>query len=223
MGCPRVFAHQAQRHRGFSQRGQDVCRAFAQRCDFAGSLKPSDIAPSGLHKSKTPGSLIPPPFWVRPPRGPNPTIRPAGEPAALFHTVTLVGFVGADPEQRQTRNNGAKFTVLSVATQRSWKTDDDGWSSKTEWHRISIFHPRLAEHVLTAIKKGAHVLVEGSLVSSVYLPANGKSKKNKPTKVTSWTIRADAVRRLDRGEPEPQAPASGTSEHSFESSEGETF
>jgi hypothetical protein len=74
-----------------------------------------------------------------------------------------------------------------------------------------------------AIKKGAHVLVEGSLVSSVYLPANGKSKKNKPTKITSWTIRADAVRRLDRGESEPQAPASGTSEHSFESSEGETF
>jgi hypothetical protein len=67
------------------------------------------------------------------------------------------------------------------------------------------------------------VLVEGSLVSSVYLPANGKSKKNKPVKITSWTIRADAVRKLDRGEPEPQAPASETSEHSPEASEGGTF
>src|SRR5260370_17248112 len=39
---------------------------------------------------------------------------PAGEPAALFHiinSVTIIGFVGADPEQRQARNkNGGKFT-----------------------------------------------------------------------------------------------------------------
>jgi hypothetical protein len=49
--------------------------------------------------------------------------------------VTIIGFVGADPEQRQARNNnGSKFTVLSVATQRSWKNTDDGWASKTEWH-----------------------------------------------------------------------------------------
>src|SRR5712692_7239274 len=112
------------------------------------SLKPSGIAPSGLHKSKTPGPLVPP-FWVRPPRGPNPTIRLAGEPA-LFHiinSVTIIGFVGADPEQRQARNNnGSKFTVLSVATQRSWKNTDDEWASKTEWHRVCVFRPRLAEY-----------------------------------------------------------------------------
>src|SRR5712692_9756357 len=99
----------------------------------ADSLQPSDIAPSALHKSKTPGPLVPP-CWVRPPRGPNPTIRLAGEPA-LFHminAVTIVGFVGADPEQPQARNNGSKFTVLSVATQRSWKNAQDEWSSKTE-------------------------------------------------------------------------------------------
>src|SRR5260370_10828239 len=39
---------------------------------------------------------------------------PAGEPAALFHiinSVTIIGFVGADPEQRQARNkNGGKIT-----------------------------------------------------------------------------------------------------------------
>jgi hypothetical protein len=37
------------------------------------------------------------------------------------------------------------------------------------------------------------------------------------------TIRADTVRRLDRREAEPQAPASGTSEPSSESSETGTF
>jgi single stranded DNA-binding protein len=127
---------------------------------------------------------------------------------SYLNSVTLVGFVGADPEQRQAKGNGSKFTVLSVATQRSWKNADDEWSSKMEWHRIVLFRPRLAEHVARTIKKGAHVLVEGSLVSSTYEQPNGKGKKAKTAKITSWSIRADVVRKLDRGEPEPQAPAS---------------
>jgi hypothetical protein len=59
--------------------------------------------------------------------------------------------------QRQAKGNGSKFTVLSVATQRSWKNADDEWSCKTEWHRIVLFRPRLAERVATTIKKAAHV------------------------------------------------------------------
>src|SRR3989475_3600763 len=129
---------------------------------------------------------------------------------SYLNSVTIVGFVGADPEQRQVKGNGSKFTVLSVATQRSWKNAEDEWSSKTEWHRIAIFRRRLAEYVLTAIKKGAHVLVEGSLVSSTYERPNGKGKKATTAKITSWSIRADVVRKLDRGEPEPEAPASGS-------------
>ena len=126
---------------------------------------------------------------------------------SYLNSVTIVGFVGADPEQRQARNNGSKFTVLSVATQRSWKNAEDEWVSKVEWHRVAIFRPRLAEAVLSNIKKGAHVLVEGSLVSSTYEQANGKGKKAKTAKITSWSIRADVVRKLDRGEPEPEGPA----------------
>ena len=126
---------------------------------------------------------------------------------SYLNSITLVGFVGSDPEQRQAKGKGSKFTVLSVATQRSWKNADDEWSSKTEWHRIVVFRPRLAEFVAAKIKKGAHVLIEGSLVSSTYEQPNGKGKKAKSAKITSWTIRADVVRRLDRGEPEPDAPA----------------
>ncbi len=49
---------------------------------------------------------------------------------SYLNSITLVGFVGSDPEQRQAKGNGSKFTVLSVATQRSWKNADDEWSSK---------------------------------------------------------------------------------------------
>jgi len=140
---------------------------------------------------------------------------------SYLNSATIIGFVGADPEQRQARNNGSKFTVLSVATQRSWKNAEDEWVSKVEWHRIAIFRPRLADSVLNTIKKGAHVLVEGELVSSTYERPNGKSKKSATTKITSWCIRADVVRKLDRGEPQPEvvASASAASGQAQESSE----
>ena len=117
-----------------------------------------------------------------------------------FNSVTLVGSLEADPMQRQVRASGATFTVLSVATQRSWKNTEDDWASKTEWHHVSLFRPRLAEYVLENVRKGAHILVEGSLVGSSYAPANGK--ENGATKLTSWSIRAEAVRKRDRGESE---------------------
>jgi single stranded DNA-binding protein len=141
-----------------------------------------------------------------------------GENTMYLNSATIVGFVGADPEQRQAKSTGAKFTVLSVATQRSWKNAQDEWSSKTEWHRVCVFRPRLAEYVLQSVKKGSHVLIEGSLISSTYEKANGKGKKAATAKITSWSIRADVVRKLDRGEPEPEAIAS-TSQATDEPSE----
>ncbi|MGB9067654.1 MAG: single-stranded DNA-binding protein [Candidatus Acidiferrales bacterium] len=75
-----------------------------------------------------------------------------------LNSVTIVGFVGADPEQRQAKGSGAKFTVFSVATQRSWKNAQDEWTSKTEWHRVAIFRPRLADYIIANVKKGAHTL-----------------------------------------------------------------
>ena len=35
---------------------------------------------------------------------------------SYLNSVTIVGFVGADPEQRQAQNSVSQFTVLSVAT-----------------------------------------------------------------------------------------------------------
>jgi single-strand DNA-binding protein len=131
-----------------------------------------------------------------------------------LNSVTILGFAGADPEQRQARNGGGKFTVLSVATQRSWKNAQDEWVSKTEWHRIAIFRPRFAEYVMQSVRKGSHVLIEGSLISSTFERANGKGKKAGTEKITSWSIRADSVRKLDRGEPEPEAPTPSAEESS---------
>jgi len=124
--------------------------------------------------------------------------------------VQLIGFLGRDPEKRQVRSNGANFTVLSVATQQSWKDSSDEWQSKTEWHRVVAFN-RLGESIADSLHKGDHVLVDGLLVSSKYEPENSKSKKAKTAKLkVFWSVRANSVRRLSRAEAEIPAPASGT-------------
>jgi single-strand DNA-binding protein len=68
-----------------------------------------------------------------------------GEIHMDLNSVTIVGFVGSAPEKRPSRASGVKFTVFSAATQRSWKNARDEWTSKTEWHRVCLFRPRLAE------------------------------------------------------------------------------
>jgi single-strand DNA-binding protein len=122
--------------------------------------------------------------------------------------VQLIGFLGKDPEKRQVRGNGANFTVLSVATQQSWKDSNEEWQSKTEWHRVVAFN-RLGESIADTLHKGDHVLVDGLLVSSKYERENGKSKKTKAAKVTVfWSVRANSVRRLSRAEAEAPTAAS---------------
>jgi single stranded DNA-binding protein len=55
---------------------------------------------------------------------------------SLTNRVSLIGFLGKDAEVKTNRNN-ARFTVLSLATKRSWKDRETGeWQSKSTWHRI---------------------------------------------------------------------------------------
>lgn len=46
--------------------------------------------------------------------------------------------------------------------------------------------PTVADYVAATIKKGFHVLVEGSFVSTTYERGNGKGKKAKTNKQTFW-------------------------------------
>ena len=133
--------------------------------------------------------------------------------------VQLIGFLGKDPEKRQVRGNGANFTVLSVATQQSWKDANEEWQSKTEWHRIVAFN-RLGESIADTLHKGDHALVDGQLISSKYERENGKSKRAKAANlVVFWSVRASSVRRLSRAETgtpaTPAAPEPASEEGPF--------
>jgi single-strand DNA-binding protein len=118
-----------------------------------------------------------------------------------LNSIQIIGFLGKDPERRQARANGAAFTVLSVATQRSWKNAQDEWQSKTDWHHVVLWNNRVA--FAERLHAGDHILVGGTLVSSNYERVIGKGKKAATLKLTSWSIRANVVRKLNRAEKEP--------------------
>ena len=103
--------------------------------------------------------------------------------------VTLIGFLGSDAEVRS--NDNRSFTTLSLATKSSYKKDGK-YISHTEWHRCVVFG-KLSEFA-GALKKGAHIHVEGELRSREY-----DSKKTE-SKLRIWEVRVDSILKLDRAE-----------------------
>ena len=101
--------------------------------------------------------------------------------------VTLIGFLGNDPEVRT--NDNRSLTTLSLATKSSYKKDGK-YIEHTEWHRCVVFG-KLGEFAAT-LKKGAHIQVEGELRSRKY----DSTKTN--TEVTIWEIRVNSILKLDR-------------------------
>jgi single-strand DNA-binding protein len=79
--------------------------------------------------------------------------------------VHLIGYLGKNPEHKSVKTTDRKYAVLSLATQRSWKGADEEWHSKTEWHRVVALNG-LGEYAATKLRKGHHIYVEGTLVSS---------------------------------------------------------
>ena len=103
--------------------------------------------------------------------------------------VTLIGFLGSDAEVRS--NDNRSFTTLSLATKSSYKKDGK-YISHTEWHRCVVFG-KLSEFA-GALKKGAHIQVEGELRSREY-----DSKKTE-SKLRIWEVKVDSILKLDRAE-----------------------
>ena len=74
--------------------------------------------------------------------------------AGSINKVILLGRLGADPEIRVSQD-GNKIARFSIATSESWKDKNTNEKKdKTEWHKIVIFSPGLADVVEKYLKKG---------------------------------------------------------------------
>ena len=116
--------------------------------------------------------------------------------------VSLTGFLGKDAETKTTRND-ASFTVLSLATKRSWKDRETGErQSQTTWHRI-IAWGKLGEYAANLIK-GAHLQIEGEIRTRDYVQKTG-GKKAAEVKKTITEVRATSIAKLDRAKKEGES------------------
>ena len=80
-----------------------------------------------------------------------------------FNKVILIGHVGSDPEKRS--DTVANF---SLATNARWKNKKTGeYETRTDWHRITAFGPKVAP-IMKHATKGKAILVEGELRTDKY-------------------------------------------------------
>ncbi len=67
----------------------------------------------------------------------------------------IMGNVGADPEQKNGRDESA-YVTFRVAVARGYGDDEDA-----RWYSVSVNKPRLQDAVMADIRKGSRVGVEG--------------------------------------------------------------
>ena len=96
--------------------------------------------------------------------------------AGSINKVILVGNLGADPRVANTQS-GTKIVNLSIATSDTWKDKLSGErKERTEWHRVVIYNPQLAETAERYLRKGSKVYLEGQLQTRKYEDSNGQER-----------------------------------------------
>jgi single-strand DNA-binding protein len=118
--------------------------------------------------------------------------------AGSVNKVILVGNLGRDPETRR-MTSGDPVVNLSVATSESWRDKASGErKERTEWHRVVIFNPNLADVAEKYLRKGSKVYLEGQLSTRKWTDKDGQEKYS--TEVVLNRFRGELVLLDARGE-----------------------
>ena len=118
--------------------------------------------------------------------------------AGSVNKVILVGNLGKDPEIRRTQD-GRPIANLSIATSETWRDKGTGErKEKTEWHRVVIFNPNLADVAEKYLRKGSKVYIEGQLTTRKWTDKDGQEKYS--TEIVLNRFRGELVLLDARGE-----------------------
>ncbi|MGB2590699.1 MAG: single-stranded DNA-binding protein [Candidatus Acidiferrum sp.] len=120
--------------------------------------------------------------------------------------IHLIGYLGKNPEHKTAKKTGRTFALLSLATQSAWKDANEEWQRKVEWHRLVAWNG-LGEYAAGKLKKGDHLYVEGTLVSSTYEKEVGKGKNKSTVTLTGWQVKVQSIRKLNRSKSAKPASA----------------
>ena len=118
--------------------------------------------------------------------------------AGSVNKVILVGNLGRDPETRR-MTSGEPVVNLSLATSESLRDKTSGErKEQTEWHRVVIFNPNLADVAEKYLRKGSKVYIEGQLATRKWTDKDGQEKYS--TEIVLNRFRGELVLLDARGE-----------------------
>lgn len=137
---------------------------------------------------------------------------------ATLNKVTLIGYLGRDPEKRVT-GNGDAVAQFTLATTETWKDKATGERRQaTEWHRIVLYR-KLADIALEYLKKGSLVYVEGRLHTRKW---TGKDDVERTTvEIVADDMRMLGARSHDH-DSDSEAPHADSREHAHAADTGAT-
>lgn len=114
----------------------------------------------------------------------------------MVNKVILVGYLGKDPELRQT-SGGSSVANFSMATSEHWRDGASGEKKeRTEWHRI-VAWGKSAEFCANYLTKGRLVYVEGRIQTREWDDKEGNRQR-------TTEIVASNVTALGKGNDQPQ-------------------
>ncbi len=89
--------------------------------------------------------------------------------------VILIGHVGIDPVCNKLANDMSVCKFTLATNEKFFSKKDNEKKSLVEWHNVSCFG-KLADVMITYLKKGQTVYVEGKIKSSKYKDKEGNDR-----------------------------------------------
>lgn len=93
-----------------------------------------------------------------------------------FNDVVLIGFLGADPEIKQT-SGGKAMCRLRISTSMYWKGADGEKKSQTEWHTAVAWENVANAMEAQGLHKGTRIMVKGRVHYNTFKKQDGTESK----------------------------------------------
>lgn len=94
-----------------------------------------------------------------------------------FNKITIVGYLGRDPELRYTPSGNPVCDFSVATTERKGRRDGEDGEEVTTWFRVSLWG-RQAELANQYLQKGRLVYVEGRLTLREYTDRDGNKRSS---------------------------------------------